>query len=119
MGERIKELRRALDLTQEEFGVRLGVTRGAIVNLELNRASVKPLFIQHICDVFKVNQEWLETGEGEMMAPMSKDEEFLQLITEIQVSDDDFIQRMLRAYWNLDDRDKLVIRQLINSLADK
>ena len=37
MNEQIKELRKLLGLSQEEFGKKLGVTRGAITNIELNK----------------------------------------------------------------------------------
>lgn len=66
MDERLKEIRKALNLTQEEFGKKLGVSRGVIVNLELHRAEIKPLFIEHLCSVFSVNKEWLYSGNGEM-----------------------------------------------------
>ena len=66
MNGRIKELRRVLGLSQDEFGRRLGVTRGAVTNIELNKVEPKPLFIDLICREFKVNENWLRTGEGEM-----------------------------------------------------
>lgn len=66
MNDRIKEVRKALELSQEEFGKKLGVSRGVIVNMELSRAEIKPLFIEHLCSVFNVNEEWLRNGTGEM-----------------------------------------------------
>lgn len=116
MNERIKQLRKELGLSQEDFGKQLGVTRGAIVNAELGRASIKPLFISLICTVFNVNEDWLRTGEGDMFEPVSKDDEFHQLLTDIEFSEDDFVKDLLRAYWNLDKNEKAVIRKLINGL---
>lgn len=66
MNGRIKELRRILGLSQDEFGRRLGVTRGAVTNIELNKVEPKPLFIDLICREFNVNEHWLRTGEGGM-----------------------------------------------------
>ncbi|WP_462385401.1 helix-turn-helix domain-containing protein [Intestinibacillus massiliensis] len=116
MEERIKELRMHLGLSQEEFGKRVGVTRGVIANIELCRASVKPLLIEHICEVFGVNEDWILSGAGDMFAPMSKDEEFHQIITDIEFSGDETIKDLLRAYWNLDEKEKAVIRKLIDGL---
>ena len=48
MNERIKKLRKELGLSQDEFGRRLGVTRGAITNIELNKVEPKPLFVDLI-----------------------------------------------------------------------
>ena len=72
MNERIKELRLKLGLSQDEFGRRLGVTRGAITNIELNKVEPKPLFIDLMCREFHVNEIWLRTGEGEMFLPQDR-----------------------------------------------
>lgn len=84
MNERIKELRKVLGLSQDEFGRRLGLTRGAITNIELNKTEPKPLLIDLICREFNVNDTWLRTGEGEMFVPITRDEEI-----------EDFIGRLL------------------------
>ena len=60
MNERIKAVRLALGISQEEFGKRLGVTRGAITNIELNKVEPKPLFVDLICREFNVNEDWLK-----------------------------------------------------------
>ena len=65
---RVKELRLALKLTQEEFAARLGVRRGAIANYEVGRNpptdSVKALIYRE----FSVSPDWLERGSGEMFS---------------------------------------------------
>ena len=42
LNERIKAIRHKLGLSQDEFGRQLGVTRGAITNIELNKVAPKP-----------------------------------------------------------------------------
>lgn len=81
MNERIKKLRQQLGLSQDEFGRRLGVTRGAVTNIELNKVEPKPLFVDLICREFNVNEEWLRTGEGEMFKPKSRNEELFEFVT--------------------------------------
>lgn len=117
MNNRIKVLRKALKLSQDEFGRRLGVTRGAVTNIELNKTEPKPLFIRHICEVFDANEDWILTGQGEMFAQMGKDEEFDRICTEIQLSDDEFVKNLLRSYWSLDQKEKAVIRKLMDGLS--
>lgn len=75
MKVRFKELRKALGLSQEEFSRRLGLTRGAITNIELGKTEAKPLFIALVCSTFDVNETWLRTGEGEMFLPKDPDDE--------------------------------------------
>lgn len=114
MNERIKDLRKALKLSQDEFGRKLGVTRGAITNIELCKTEPKPLFVKHICDVFDVSEDWLLTGEGDMFLLLSEDDEFDRICAEIQLSDDGFIKQLLRSYWGLEEHEKAVIRKLMN-----
>lgn len=66
VSERIRVLRKELNLSQEAFGERIGVSKGVIVNLELERAPAKELMLKMICRTFNVNPLWLEKGEGEM-----------------------------------------------------
>ncbi|MEE0874140.1 MAG: helix-turn-helix transcriptional regulator [Ruminococcus sp.] len=66
ISERIRTLRKELKLSQEAFGEKIGVSKGVIVNLELERAPAKDLMLKMICRTFNVNPLWLENGEGEM-----------------------------------------------------
>ena len=95
MNERIKELRLKLGLSQDEFGRRLGVTRGAITNIELNKVEPKPLFIDLMCREFHVNESWLRTGEGEMFQPKSRNDELLDYARRIAEGDPGSIQAQL------------------------
>ena len=72
MYKRIKLVREALHLSQREFGERLGVSRDVISNLEYNRVSPKGVLINHLCEVYGVNKNWLETGEGMMFESAPK-----------------------------------------------
>ena len=66
IGERIKEVRKSLDMIQEEFGNRLGVTRAAISRLESGGRNITEQMIMSICREFNVSEKWLRTGEGDM-----------------------------------------------------
>ena len=69
MSNRVKMVREALNLSQREFGEKLGVSRDVISNIEYGRVQPKELLLQHICQLYRVNPHWLETGEGEMFLP--------------------------------------------------
>lgn len=64
MPNRIKAVREALKLSQREFGEKLGVSRDVISNLEYDRVQPKELLLRHICQLYRVNPYWLESGEG-------------------------------------------------------
>ena len=80
-GERIKELRKALNLTLEKFGERLGVGKTAISKLEKGERNLTDQMCKSICREFNVNEAWLRDGEGEMF--QIPDDEDAALISEI------------------------------------
>lgn len=66
MHDRIKKLRKALDLTQREFGERIGVKPNTIATYEIGRNQPIDAVISLICREFNASETWLRTGEGEM-----------------------------------------------------
>ena len=117
MNERIKELRKALGLTQQEFSERIGVKRNTVAQYEMGRNPPIDSVIALICREFGVSETWLRTGEGEMFLPVDADEELAQVLAEIKLSDDKLIKAIIKSYWRLDDAGKAVIRQLVDDLA--
>lgn len=69
MKDRIKQIRKSLDLTQKAFAERIGMKGNTIATYEMGRANPSDATINHICKEFKVNEMWFRTGEGEMFAP--------------------------------------------------
>lgn len=69
MNERIKALRKALDLTMEAFGAKIGITKSAVSTIESGKNRPSDQTILLICQVYGVNESWLRTGEGEMFVP--------------------------------------------------
>lgn len=69
MNERIKELRKRLNFTQQEFADRLSIKRGAVANYEVGRNTPSDSVIALICREFNVSERWLREGEGEMFLP--------------------------------------------------
>lgn len=98
MKDRIRKIRRELDLTQQEFADRLGVKRGAIANYEIGRNEPVDSIISLICREFNVNKEWLRNGTGEMFAPDASDE-LEALVKKYDLSNAD--QVLIEKYVNL------------------
>ena len=95
MNERIKAVRLALGISQEEFGKRLGVTRGAITNIELNKVEPKPLFVDLICREFNVNEDWLKNGAEPMFLQRSRNEELSAFFGDLLNGEPDFKHRLI------------------------
>ena len=65
MNNRIKEVRKKIGLSQEEFGKRLMVTKTSISKIEAGINNPSDQTIKLICSEFNVNEDWLRTGIGD------------------------------------------------------
>lgn len=83
MNTRIKAIRNALQLSQREFGARLGVSRDVISNIEYGRVLPKDLLIQHLCTQYSVNEQWLRCGTGSMFLTPPDEQERVEKALEI------------------------------------
>lgn len=97
MKDRIKAVRVALDLTQQEFADRLGIKRGTIANYELGRNEPIDAVITLICRTYNVDEAWLRTGAGEMFRPRSREDEIASFMTGLLSGEGTEFQRRLIA----------------------
>lgn len=75
LGERIREVRKSLKMTMDQFGERIGVTKSTISNIENGNRNATEHMIKSICREFEVNEEWLRTGTGDTFKEMTADEQ--------------------------------------------
>ena len=101
MKDRIKKIRKELDLTQQGFADRLGIARNNIAGYETGKRNPSDGVISLICKTFNVHEEWLRTGKGDPFISMSRDEQI-----------EDFIGNILR------DESASFKRRLISVLAN-
>ena len=98
MNNRVKELRKALKMSQDEFGKTVGITGSGVSKIESGDRSVTDQLVFSLCAAYKVNETWLRTGEGEMFRTRSRDEElaaFFGSVTLQNDPDDEFKRRLL------------------------
>lgn len=119
MNNRFKEIRKKLNMTQKEMGKILGILNTTVSDIEKGNAILTERNQNLLCEKLNVNKEWLETGIGEMFLPMLPVDEFTQLLSEIEESEDEFIKNALWTYWQLDDKSKKVIKDFTYALAQK
>ena len=80
MKDRIKQVRKCAGLSQTKFGERLGVSMSAVQKWEMGLNQPDSSSILLMCQNFGVNETWLRTGAGEMMASKSRQQEMAELI---------------------------------------
>lgn len=66
MKERLKKLRKNLDMTQQAFADKIGMKQNTIAQYEMGRTTPSDAIVFSICREFGVNEKWLRNGEGEM-----------------------------------------------------
>lgn len=102
MKDRIKKIRRELDLTQQEFADRIGIKRGGVANYETGRNEPVDSVISLICREFNVNENWLRTGEGEMFPPIDRQMEIAKFTKQLLDEDENsFKNRLVSMLANL------------------
>lgn len=116
MNERIKELREALNLTQQEFAEKIGITRSAISNIEKGNRNASEQVILLVCKEFNANEDWLRDGTGEMFITMDEDEKLAAFAASIlKEKEDSFKRRFIAAFSDLTDDEW----ELLEKLHDK
>jgi len=65
IGDRLKHIRKELKINQGEFAARIELKQGSYCDIENGKVILTPRIKRLICLEFRVNENWLETGEGE------------------------------------------------------
>lgn len=66
MNERVKTLRKVLQLNQTEFGKKIGITMRAVQKWENGESKPQNSTLKSLINTFNVNPDWLLNGTGEM-----------------------------------------------------
>lgn len=120
MNTRIKELRKGyLNMTQAEFGARIGMNNTTVAGWESGRRDVSDAVILSICREFGVSEAWLRYGEGEMIAARSRNEEIAMFLNDIMSDmDDSFRKRFISAVADLGPAEWQAIEAFAKKLLD-
>lgn len=116
-GERVKEIRKTLDLTLEKFGEKLGVKKGALSSIENGRNALTDQLAKSICREYNVNYDFLMYGEGDMFDDLPQ-----TIIDEMCVTYglDDFDQFLIELYVSLPPETHAAIKeQAMKMLKDR
>ena len=119
MHERITAARKARGWTQAQLAEAIGLSRNYVWMIENGDRTPPDRTIADICRVLGVNENWLRTGEGEMLRQLSEDEELEIIFDQIHMSTDPTIRAIIRAYWKLPDNAKAAVRQFIMDAAEQ
>lgn len=110
VGQKIKEARKAKGLTQEELGVLIGVQKSAIAKYESGRVvNIKRSTLQKLAEVLDIRGSELIIDNK----PIEAAEFHAQILT------DNSVMTMLEQYYELNNVDQKIVRDLVQSLYKK
>lgn len=109
-GERIKELRKALNMTMEQFGDKIGVTKSTISNIENGNRNATEHMLKSICREYNANYDYLVYGDGEMFGDLPE-----TLLDELclQHNLDELDRSILELYLEMPENIRSYIKQAI------
>ena len=109
MEKRIQAARKAKGLTLKQLGDIIGISESAVSNIERGRNKPSGSTLILLCEKLGIDREWLETGEGDMFAPVSEQDETAKLIESI--SDSPAMRSLLATWAQLSDENKAVFER--------
>lgn len=78
IGDRIKKIRKTLNVKQSEMAEKLGLQQGSLSDIERGRVkNVTDRVIKDICREYEISESWIKTGEGKMNDPIKDFNEFI------------------------------------------
>ena len=113
-GERVRSVRKELNLTLEKFGEKLGVSKGAISAIEIGTRNLTEQMAKSICREYNVNYDYLVNGEEEMFDDLPQ-----TVLDELcmQYDCDDFDRVLIEEYLKLNTNDKQIIKNFIKIIC--
>ena len=94
IGLRLKEARKARGMSQELLAEKIGASRGVVTNIEHDKVlEPQPLVVNAICDVLKINRQWLLPGRSAKVLS-----EIYTSVKELSGEEQQFILDMIQTY---------------------
>jgi len=113
INERIKALRKALGMNQEELGKILGVSKSAVCDIEAGRRRVTDAHIVLLTHMggMKAREEWLRNGGGEMFSDMDS------ALAELQQNNDTFLNDLIEVYLSMDGESRRALQEFVRLVS--
>lgn len=91
MHERIKEIRKALNLNQVDFAEKIGLSQSSLGMIEVGKRTFSEKHIKLICTTFNVNENWLRTGDGNMFSSTPYERQLLNVFDSLTKSSQEYL----------------------------
>lgn len=95
LGDRIKEIRQSLGVTQQEFANTIGLKRNTIATYEMGKSLPSDRTISDICREFGVREEYLRNGEEPMFQEVSESKKIAAFLGDLMREEDGSFKKQL------------------------
>lgn len=119
MKERIKMIRINANMTQEEFAERIGIGKSSVSLLESGRNNPSEQTLRAICEQFRVNRIWIETGNGEMYKSTSREDELSSMMGRLLDCEPSFKHRLISVLLRMDESEWEMLERKANELLEE
>lgn len=120
LNDRIAEVRKENNLTQEKFANRIGLTRNFVWMIEKGERIPSDRTIADICREFDVNEKWLRTGEGEPFKQLARKEAIARFAGELMKDEEDsFRIKLVELLAELDESEWAMLERFVDKLTKK
>lgn len=117
-GERVREVRKTLNLTLEKFGNEIGLKKNSLSQIENGKNELTEGNAKAICREFNVNENWLRTGDGEMFLEQNRKDKIMSFAKRLmQNESEEFIDRFATMLSKLDVSDWEILADVAESLV--
>ena len=116
MKSRIKQLRKDLSLTQEQFAKKIDLSRSNYASAETGAVTLTERNIKRISKEFNVSESWIRTGEGEMVINVESDKDLIDFMTTILADKNELARNTFLTLAKLNESEWDIVAKMISGL---
>lgn len=114
MNKRIRQIRTEFDLSQAEFGKKIGISDAAVSKLESGKNTPSETTIKAICSEFGIQYQWLKTGEGPMIIPHQSSID--ELVDKYMKDDSELARCIMKSFARLPEKEWTELKNLVDKI---
>lgn len=120
IGARVSHIIEKNNLTKTAFALKVGLSQPFVSQICAGTKEPSDRTISDICRLFKINEDWLRTGNGDMQASLTEDEQLVEFMTDLMAeSSDSFRRRFISVVSELDADGWAFLEKIADELAKK
>ena len=117
IANRLSQLLSALGIRQTQLANDLGITASSVSTMISGKSHPSSQTITAICRIYRVSEQWLRTGEGEMFLQRTPSSDLGEILAKsMDRNADEERARMMTLLSQLSDAEILLLSQLLSQL---